>query len=67
MSKQDNEYGRGITITTEESAQERSTLEEFLDLLDKDIASGKVEPISEEVFGRIEDVKLKAEYAKGKQ
>lgn len=47
--------------------QEWNTLEEFLDLLDKDISCGNVEPMSEEVFGRIEDIKRKAEDAKGKQ
>lgn len=57
------EQERGITITTEKSDQEWNTLEEFLDLLDKGIASGNVEPMSEEVFGRIESIKRKAEDA----
>lgn len=67
MNKQDDEQERGITITTEKSDQEWNTLEEFLALLDKDISSGNVEPMSEEVFGRIEAIKRKAEDVKGKQ
>ena len=73
MNKHDEEYERGITIKSSESSeQEWNTLEEFLNLLDKDIASfleGQpsevVTPISKGIFERIEAIKEKAIVAKG--
>ncbi len=69
----DEEYERGITIKSSESSeQEWNTLEEFLNLLDKDIASflegnpsEVITPISEDVFERIEAIKEKVIVAKG--
>lgn len=69
----DNEQERDITIkSVESSEQEWNTLEEFLNLLDKDIASfleGQpsevVNPISKGIFERIEAIKEKAIVAKG--
>ena len=73
MNKHEDEYERGITIKSVESSdKEWNTLEEFLNLLDKDITSfleGQpsevITPISKGIFERIEAIKDKVIVAKG--